>query len=180
MGLRCGGRARRRIRLGSHQRQRPAPAGDLDWMMPGLDRIALCDRIRATPFSRRRFMWILLTARNSRQDLVAGLEASRDDFLTKPFRSGRAARSHPRGAADPRSLSPTSSGSPVCCRSAAIASASAPITTTGNRSKATLPSIATHSLSHGICPTCLVKATEELPPEELPPEDRAPTMIKPF
>ena len=55
-----------------------------DWMMPGLDGIELCRRIRATPLPSPVYV-ILLTARTSRQDLVAGLEAGADDYLTKPF-----------------------------------------------------------------------------------------------
>ena len=56
----------------------------VDWMMPGLDGIELCRRIRATPLRSAVYV-ILLTARTSRQDLVAGLEAGADDYLTKPF-----------------------------------------------------------------------------------------------
>jgi DNA-binding response OmpR family regulator len=52
--------------------------------MPGLDGIELCRRIRATP-PRSPVYVILLTARASRQDLVAGLEAGADDYLPKPF-----------------------------------------------------------------------------------------------
>ena len=55
-----------------------------DWMMPGLDGIELCRRIRKTPLAVPVYV-ILLTARTSRQDLVAGLEAGADDYLTKPF-----------------------------------------------------------------------------------------------
>ena len=51
---------------------------------PGLDGIELCRRIRATPPASPLYV-ILLTARNARQDLVAGLEAGADDYLTKPF-----------------------------------------------------------------------------------------------
>lgn len=55
----------------------------LDWMMPGMDGIEVCRRIReqATPY---RYV-LLLTARDSKDDLVAGFEAGADDYLTKPF-----------------------------------------------------------------------------------------------
>ena len=64
----------------------PAPPGlaIVDWMMPGIDGVELCRRIRATPLPSPVYV-ILLTARTSRQDLVAGLEAGADDYLTKPF-----------------------------------------------------------------------------------------------
>ena len=62
----------------------PPELAIVDWMMPGLDGIELCRRIRATALHSPVYV-ILLTARTSRQDLVAGLEAGADDYLTKPF-----------------------------------------------------------------------------------------------
>jgi sigma-B regulation protein RsbU (phosphoserine phosphatase) len=62
----------------------PPELAIVDWMMPGVDGIELCTRIRATPRQSPVYV-ILLTARTSRQDLVAGLEAGADDYLTKPF-----------------------------------------------------------------------------------------------
>jgi sigma-B regulation protein RsbU (phosphoserine phosphatase) len=56
----------------------------VDWMMPGLDGLELCRRIRTTPRPTPVYV-ILLTARTDRRDLVAGLEAGADDYLTKPF-----------------------------------------------------------------------------------------------
>ena len=64
--------------------QAPPALAILDWMMPGLDGIELCKRIRSMPLRAPVYV-ILLTGRNSRQDLVAGLEAGADDYLTKPF-----------------------------------------------------------------------------------------------
>jgi two-component system sensor histidine kinase/response regulator len=62
----------------------PPALAIVDWMMPGIDGIELCRRIRAASFPSPVYV-ILLTARTSRQDLVAGLEAGADDYLTKPF-----------------------------------------------------------------------------------------------
>ena len=62
----------------------PPALAIVDWMMPGLDGIELCRRIRAATLPSPVYV-ILLTARTSRQDLVAGLEAGADDYLTKPF-----------------------------------------------------------------------------------------------
>jgi DNA-binding response OmpR family regulator len=56
----------------------------LDWMMPGLDGPEICRRLRALP-SGERFYVLLLTARSQPEDVVAGLEAGADDYVTKPF-----------------------------------------------------------------------------------------------
>jgi two-component system, cell cycle response regulator len=56
----------------------------LDWMMPGIDGIELCRRIRAQQMSVYPYI-LLLTARDAKRDLVIGLEAGADDYLTKPF-----------------------------------------------------------------------------------------------
>jgi two-component system, cell cycle response regulator len=56
----------------------------LDWMMPGLDGVEICRRVRAA--AREPYIYIvLLTARSESQDLVEGMEAGADDYLTKPF-----------------------------------------------------------------------------------------------
>ena len=55
-----------------------------DWMMPEMDGIALCQAIRnhASP----GYVYIVfLTAKDSKDDIIAGLEAGADDYLTKPF-----------------------------------------------------------------------------------------------
>ena len=56
----------------------------LDWMMPGLDGIELCRRIRDHKGGPYKYV-LLLTAKGSKEDVVAGLEAGADDYLTKPF-----------------------------------------------------------------------------------------------
>jgi len=56
----------------------------LDWMMPGLDGIELCRRIRGHEAGPYKYV-LLLTAKGSKEDVVAGLEAGADDYLTKPF-----------------------------------------------------------------------------------------------
>jgi DNA-binding response OmpR family regulator len=60
---------------------RPADLVILDWMLPGLDGLEVCRRIRArslTPI-------LMLTARAEEVDRVLGLEVGADDYLTKPF-----------------------------------------------------------------------------------------------
>jgi DNA-binding response OmpR family regulator len=56
----------------------------LDWMMPGLDGIEICRRVRATARLKDMYV-ILLTARDSREHIVAGLRAGASDYVTKPF-----------------------------------------------------------------------------------------------
>jgi diguanylate cyclase (GGDEF)-like protein len=56
----------------------------LDWMMPGMDGVDVCRRVRAA--DREPYIYILLlTARTESEDLVQGMEAGADDYLTKPF-----------------------------------------------------------------------------------------------
>jgi CheY-like chemotaxis protein len=62
----------------------PPALAILDWMMPGMDGLELCRRIRQEPSSRGTYV-ILLTARNERKDLVAGLDSGADDYMVKPF-----------------------------------------------------------------------------------------------
>jgi two-component system cell cycle response regulator len=56
----------------------------LDWMMPELDGPAVCREIRKQR-SERHVHLVLLTSRNSKQDIVCGLESGADDYLVKPF-----------------------------------------------------------------------------------------------
>jgi diguanylate cyclase (GGDEF)-like protein len=60
-----------------------APLLISDWMMPHLDGLELCRRIRAQEGGRYTYI-ILLTSRDRRQDRLEGLRAGADDFLTKP------------------------------------------------------------------------------------------------
>ena len=55
-----------------------------DWMMPGLDGIELCQRIRADQ-SKGYIYLILISAQNAKADIVRGLESGVDDYITKPI-----------------------------------------------------------------------------------------------
>jgi diguanylate cyclase (GGDEF)-like protein len=55
----------------------------LDWMMPGMDGIDLCRHIRSLKDRPYTYV-VLLTARSNQQDLLNGLEAGADDYMTKP------------------------------------------------------------------------------------------------
>ena len=56
----------------------------LDWTMPKMDGLEVCQKLRALPEGRLTYV-ILLTAREREEDIVAGLEAGADDYVTKPF-----------------------------------------------------------------------------------------------
>ena len=56
----------------------------LDWMMPGIEGPELCRRIRQDEKHAHLYV-LLVTARDSRADIIAGMEAGADDYLTKPF-----------------------------------------------------------------------------------------------
>jgi len=55
-----------------------------DWMMPEMDGVELCREIRARDFPSYIYV-IVLTSRGQTQDIVEGLSAGADDFMTKPF-----------------------------------------------------------------------------------------------
>lgn len=55
----------------------------LDVMLPGMDGIAVCRKLREE--ARRDTPILMLTARDTLEDKVAGLEAGADDYVVKPF-----------------------------------------------------------------------------------------------
>ena len=59
----------------------PADVVLIDIMLPGIDGFELCRTIRRTS----DVPIVMVTARNDTHDIVAGLEAGADDYLTKPF-----------------------------------------------------------------------------------------------
>ena len=60
------------------------PMAVLDWMMPGMDGVEVCRKIRGREQGPYCYV-LLLTAKDDREDVVAGLDAGADDYLTKPF-----------------------------------------------------------------------------------------------
>jgi DNA-binding response OmpR family regulator len=56
----------------------------LDWMMPGMDGIEICRKLRSTPGFELMYV-ILLTSRSEKEDLAMGLVAGANDYITKPF-----------------------------------------------------------------------------------------------
>ncbi len=57
----------------------------LDWVMPEIDGIDVCRLIREKPKEHAYLYIIMLTGKQRKEDVVAGLEAGADDFLIKPF-----------------------------------------------------------------------------------------------
>jgi diguanylate cyclase (GGDEF)-like protein len=55
-----------------------------DWIMPEMDGLELCRLIRSMKIDRYIYI-IVLTGRNTRTNLVQGLEAGADDYIVKPF-----------------------------------------------------------------------------------------------
>jgi len=56
----------------------------LDWMMPGMDGIEICRQLRREP--RSSYVYLLpLTTKTRTEDIIRGLEAGADDYLTKPY-----------------------------------------------------------------------------------------------
>src|SRR5882724_3024061 len=56
----------------------------LDWMMPGLDGLQVCHQVRELS-DGQYFYIILLTARDRSEEIVEGLYAGADDYISKPF-----------------------------------------------------------------------------------------------
>jgi two-component system phosphate regulon response regulator PhoB len=56
----------------------------LDLMLPGVDGVEVCRRLRADPRTAR-IPIVMLTARTEPADRIAGLETGADDYVTKPF-----------------------------------------------------------------------------------------------
>lgn len=57
----------------------------LDWVLPGITGLELCQKIRLRTQADQYVYTIVLTAKNQRQDLLNAMEAGADDFLSKPF-----------------------------------------------------------------------------------------------
>lgn len=58
----------------------------LDIMLPGVDGISVCRRLRESGFPSADAPVIMLTARDDETSVVVGLEVGADDYVTKPFR----------------------------------------------------------------------------------------------
>jgi CheY-like chemotaxis protein len=145
---------------------KPPALAIVDWMMPGLDGLEICRRIRATPLRSPVYV-ILLTARTSRQDLVAGLDAGADDYLTKPFHPDELRariRVGQRTLGLIANIKQLTGLLPICSYCKRIRS-------DHDYWEQVESYITDHTdalFSHDICPSCLMKASEELERSEVP------------
>lgn len=64
--------------------QSNSPVAILDWIMPGMEGIEICQRAQKEPKLANRY-FILLTGKSKTEDLVAGLQSGASDYLRKPF-----------------------------------------------------------------------------------------------
>src|SRR6478609_2773530 len=58
-----------------------------DWVMPKIDGLELCRRIRAY-FPEVYSYLMLLTSNDEKESVITGLQAGADDYLSKPFHAG--------------------------------------------------------------------------------------------
>ena len=66
------------------QRIDAPPMAILDWMMPGLDGVEVCRKVRR--LGQEPYIYLLLlTTKGRKENLIEGLDAGADDYLTKPF-----------------------------------------------------------------------------------------------
>jgi two-component system, cell cycle response regulator len=66
------------------QRADAPPMAILDWVMPDMDGIEVCRKVRSLKQGAYEYI-LLLSAKDDKHDVVTGLEAGADDYLTKPF-----------------------------------------------------------------------------------------------
>ena len=145
----------------------------LDWMMPQMDGVEVCRQIRAKPTENRPYI-ILLTAKASKDHIVAGLECGADDYVTKPFDRaelkariqqgwrildlqktlGRRAREAEEALAQVKQLHGLL---PICCYCKKIRDDQ----NYWQQVDCYLSSRLEAKFSHGICPDCLTSAQQE-------------------
>jgi len=56
----------------------------LDWMMPGMDGVEVCRKIRELKYDEPPYL-ILLTSRDNKQDVIHGLKSGANDYVVKPY-----------------------------------------------------------------------------------------------
>jgi len=66
------------------QREHAPNLAILDWMMPGMTGLEVCERIRQRAGEPYTYI-LLLTSKSQKEDLIEGMDAGADDYITKPF-----------------------------------------------------------------------------------------------
>ena len=69
------------------QKEGAPPLAILDWMMPGMEGIEICRKVHQLKCSVPPYL-ILLTVKGNKEDVIEGLDAGADDYVTKPFDPG--------------------------------------------------------------------------------------------
>lgn len=69
------------------QTENPPPLAILDWMMPGMNGIEFCRKLRQIQTHTPVYV-ILLTSKGQQEDVIEGLEAGANDYIRKPFDRG--------------------------------------------------------------------------------------------
>ena len=72
-------------RLGQNGGDNPPELVILDLMLPDIDGLEVCRRVRALPTSMAQIPILMLTAKGDPMDRIIGLEMGADDYLPKPF-----------------------------------------------------------------------------------------------
>ena len=62
----------------------PPPLAILDWMMPGIDGVEVCRRVRQRAQEPYVYL-LLLTTKGRKENIIEGLEAGADDYLTEAW-----------------------------------------------------------------------------------------------
>jgi DNA-binding response OmpR family regulator len=57
----------------------------LDWLMPGMDGVEICRKLREIPSAAYTYV-VLLTVKSDPDSIVEGLDAGADDYMVKPYR----------------------------------------------------------------------------------------------
>lgn len=148
----------------------------LDRSMPGADGLTLCAEIRTTPRLRATYV-VLLTAHDTRDDMLSGFDGGADEYITKPFdwemlrarvKTGVRIATLQRDLAEKvteleRALANVKQLSgllPICSYCKRIRDDrdywQQLETYLGNHSEA--------EFSHGVCPECLERATQDFLP----------------
>jgi DNA-binding response OmpR family regulator len=146
----------------------------LDWMLPDMDGLDVCRSIRARTESAPTYV-ILLTARGTHADIVQGLDAGADEYLVKPFdvdelRARLSAGARILGLQDRlaqqvmeleaalASIRKLTGLLPICTYCKSIRDDS----NYWHRVEEYVSEHADVTFSHGICPKCLPRVTEEM------------------
>jgi CheY-like chemotaxis protein len=146
----------------------------LDWMLPDMDGPDVCRSIRARTGSTPTYV-ILLTARGTHADIVQGLDAGADEYLVKPFdvdelRARLNAGARILGLQDRlaqqvmeleaalANIRKLTGLLPICAYCKSIRDDS----NYWHRVEEYVSEHADVTFSHGICPKCLPRVTEEM------------------